>query len=119
MPYARIGPQEWEWVPDGQAYFEYTGPAKVWPKPWEKGVAVGIPKAPPLPVVELGTRPVAELEAALASIVDLPNLTGNLRQLARQFGEVSGKIFVDTASRAGVNPHTATKQFRLGRKGIT
>ena len=118
MPYARVGPCAFEWVPEGQAYFEYTGPPRVFLKPWETTPAKPAPKAAPPPAVDLGTRPEADLEAALREIAALPNLTGNLRRLAREFGAVDSKKFVDTATRAGINSHTATKQFRLGRKGV-
>lgn len=120
MPYARVGQQEWEWVPPGEAYFEYTGPERVWLKPWEtaQDPASRQASAKAAPVVELGTRPEAELEQALGAIANLPGLTGALRGLAREFGSVDSKKFVDTAARVGINSHTATKQFRLGRKGI-
>lgn len=116
MPYAKTGPSSWEWVPSGESYFEFTGPSRVWPKPWE--TAPSPTPQPRLPVVGLGSRPETELEAALRAVAALPGLTGFLRKLAREFGTVDSKKFVDTAARAGVNSHTATKQFRLGRKGI-
>lgn len=116
MPYARVGPCDFVWRRPGQAFFEYTGPARVFLKPWESAPVA--PPAPATPVVALGTKPAGELHAALSAIVGLPNLTGHLRVLAREFGTVSSKDFIDTAALCGINTHTATKQFRLGRKGI-
>lgn len=120
MPYARIGPREWEWVPDGVAYFEYTGPTSRPSherKPWEVGeTPAQVPQA--ARAVALGDRPVEDLPEALKALSGQPNVTGALRRLSREFGQVPTKIFVDVAEQAGVNRHTAIKQARLGRQGV-
>lgn len=114
MPYARVGPCEFEWVPEGQAYLEYTGPVRVFPKPWEAPAQA--PQA--ARTVALGDAPVEGLLPALKALSGQPNVTGGLRRLSREFGTVPVKDFIDMAEQAGVNRHTATKQARLGRQGV-
>ena len=118
MPYARTGPSEFQWVPEGEPYFAYTGPIRTFPKPWENAPAT--PAAPPVAkaTVNLGNADESGLLAAIQAIAALPNVTGSLRRLAREFGTVPMKNFIDTAEQAGVNRHTATKQARLGRQGV-